>query len=63
MQRHEATITQLEGRARQGMTAQLPEDNSKISRECSLQWQEVNSLLEDEIGRMRWLGGPWWCEG
>ena len=28
-------------------------DHAKISRERSLQWQEVNSLLEDEIGRMR----------
>jgi hypothetical protein len=29
------------------------DENASISQECSIQWQEVNSLLEDEIGRMR----------
>jgi len=59
VERSEETILQLEQRLssnspNQGQLQQeQPRDTVKTSRECSLQWQEVNSLLEDEIGRMR----------
>lgn len=58
---HPDEMPSLHGSARQGggglaqvaAAPAAPEDHAKLSRERSLQWQEVNSLLEDEIGRMR----------
>jgi len=58
----EQRVSELENASRpavgSGTVAATPvvavEDHAKLSRERSLQWQEVNSLLEDEIGRMRW---------